>query len=140
MSRETIVGAVAFLVAAQAGLIVALLVSRARLRESEARNKAFLRALPDLLFVLTREGVYLDYSVKDETALLVQPSQFLGKNMRDTIPPALADMFAASYDRLFAGEELVVVEYEMPVPSGELRYFEARVVRCDRDKILSIVR
>ncbi len=140
MSRETIVGAVALLVVAQAGLIVALLVSRARLRESEARNTAFLRALPDLLFVLTRDGVYLDYSAKDDTALLFQPAQFLGKNMRDTLPPSLAQLFAASYERLFAGEELVVVEYDIPVPSGELRHFEARVVRCDRDKILSIVR
>src|SRR5262245_54247171 len=116
MSRETIVGAVAVLVVAQAGLIIALLVSRARLRESEARNKAFLRALPDLLFVLTRDGIYLDYSVKDETALLLSPAQFLGKNMRDTLPPPLADLFAASYERLFAGEELVIVEYEIPVP------------------------
>jgi C4-dicarboxylate-specific signal transduction histidine kinase len=72
--------------------------------------------------------------------LLLQPAQFLGKNMRDTLPPPLAKLFAESYERLFAGEELVVVEYEVPVPSGELRYFEARVVRCDRDKILSIVR
>lgn len=140
MSRETIASAVALIVAAQAALIVALLVNRARRRASEARNKALLRALPDLMFVLTREGVYLDYSVKDETALLVPPSQFLGKNMRDTIPPALADLFAASYARLFAGEELVIIEYEVPVPSGELRHFEARVVLCDRDKILSIVR
>jgi PAS domain S-box-containing protein len=140
MSRETIVGAVVVIVVAQAALIVALLVSRARLRESEARNNAFLRALPDLLFVLTRDGVYLDYSVKDETALLMSPGDFLGKHMRETLPPSLGDLFEASYKRLFAGEELVVVEYEVPVPSGELRHFEARIVRCDRDKILSIVR
>lgn len=140
MSRETIAGAVALLVAVQAALIVALLMSRARRRESEARNTAFLRALPDLLFVLTREGVYLDYSAKDETALIVPPSAFLGKKMRDTLPPALADMFEASYQRLDAGEELVIVEYEVPVSAGELRHFEARVVRCDTNKILSIIR
>ena len=87
MSREMIAGAVTLVVAAQAALIVALLVSRARRRESEARNNAFLRALPDLMFLLTREGVYLDYSAKDETALIVPPEQFLGKDMRDTIPP-----------------------------------------------------
>ena len=140
MSREMIAGAVTLVVAAQAALIVALLVSRARRRESEARNNAFLRALPDLMFLLTREGVYLDYSAKDETALIVPTAQFLGKNMRDTIPPDLARLFEAAYARLFAGEELVVVEYEVPVPSGERRHFEARVVRCDTDKILSIIR
>src|SRR5215470_14271016 len=72
MSRETVVGAVALLVAAQAGWIAALLVSRRRRRRTEARNSAILRALPDLMFVQTRDGVYVDYNAKDE-ALLVVP-------------------------------------------------------------------
>ncbi|MGH7619347.1 MAG: sensor histidine kinase [Gemmatimonadaceae bacterium] len=139
MSGEIIAGAVVLLLA-QAALIIALLVSRARRLESEARNSAFLRALPDLMFLLTREGVYIDYSAKDETALLVSPEQFIGKKMRDTLPPPLADMFDAAYARLFADEEPVVVEYDVPVPSGEMRSFEARIVRCETDKILSIVR
>src|SRR5262249_47861239 len=125
---------------AQAALIVALLVSRARRVTSEARNNALLRALPDLMFVLTREGVYVDYSAKDETALIVPPEQFLGRNMRESIPPALAAEFEASYVRVFAGEEPVVMEYAVPVGSGELRHFEARLVRCERNKILSIIR
>jgi PAS domain S-box-containing protein len=140
MSRETIVVAVALLVAAQAGWIVALLVSRARWRRTEARNNAFLRALPDLMFVLTRDGVYVDYSAKDESVLLFPPSQFLGRAMRDIMPPPLTAMFEEKFRRLFNGEEPVVAEYEVPLPSGEIGYFEARIVRCESDKILSIVR
>src|SRR5689334_19899440 len=79
MSRAMIVGAVALLVAAQAGWIVALLVSRARRRRTEARNNAILRALPDLMFVQTRDGVYVDYSAKDDALLFVPPSQFMGR-------------------------------------------------------------
>src|SRR5262249_37759223 len=44
------------------------------------------------------------------------------------------------FRRLFDGEEPVVVEYEVPLPSGETGVFEARCVRCESDKILSIVR
>ena len=140
MSRETIVVAVALIVAAQAGWIVALLVGRARGRQSEARNNAILRALPDLMFVMTRDGVYVDYNAKDESLLCVPPSTFLGRKMRDIFPPALSDVFEEKFERLFAGEEPVVVEYEIPLPSGEVGYFEARVVRCESDKMLSIVR
>jgi len=140
MSRETIVVAVALLVAAQAAWIVALLVSRARGRQSEARNSAILRALPDLMFVMTRDGVYVDYNAKDESLLFVPPSQFLGRSMREIFPPALSDLFEEKFKRLFAGEESVVVDYEIPLPSGEVGYFEARVVRCESDKMLSIVR
>ena len=140
MSRETIFVAVAIIVAAQAGWIVALLVGRARGRQSEARNNAILRALPDLMFVMTRDGVYVDYNAKDESLLFVPPSTFLGRKMRDIFPPALSDVFEEKFERLFAGEEPVVVEYEIPLPSGEVGYFEARVVRCESDKMLSIVR
>jgi len=140
MPRETLVVVVALVVAAQAGWIVALLVSRARGRHSEARNSAILRALPDLMFVMTRDGVYVDYNAKDESLLFVPPSQFLGRSMREIFPPALSEAFEEKFKRLFAGEEPVVVEYEIPLPSGEVGYFEARVVRCESDKMLSIVR
>ena len=140
MSRETIVVAVALVVAAQAGWIVALLVGRARGRQSEARNNAILRALPDLMFVMTRDGVYVDYNAKDESLLFVPPSQFLGRSMREILPPALSEVFEEKFRRLFAGEEPVVVEYEIPLPSGEVGCFEARVVRCESNKMLSIIR
>src|SRR5262249_4859035 len=44
------------------------------------------------------------------------------------------------FRRLFKGEEPVLVEYEVPLPSGEMGVFEARIVRCESNKILSIVR
>jgi PAS domain S-box-containing protein len=140
MARETLVVAIALVVAAQAGWIVALLVGRRRGRQSEARNNAILRALPDLMFVMTRDGVYVDYNAKDESLLFVPPSRFLGRTMREILPPALSDVFEEKFRRLFAGEEPVLVEYEIPLPSGEVRCFEARVVRCESDKILSIIR
>jgi two-component system sensor kinase FixL len=141
MSRDAIVGAVALLAAAQAALIIALLVSRARRRETVARNNAILRALPDLMFVQTRDGVYVDYSARDESVLIVPPTQFLGKSMRDVLPLPMAEMFEEKIRRLFSGaEQPVVAEYDVPFQSGEVRHFEARMVRLEADRILSIVR
>ena len=99
-------------------VITALLVSRARTREVQARNNALLRALPDLMFVQTRDGVYLDYSAREESVLVASPSFFIGKNMRDILPPHIADAFTIALERLFAGEEPVLVEYDIPVKSA----------------------
>mgnify|MGYP003578627600 CR=1 FL=1 len=44
-----------------------------KLRESEEKNRAILQALPDLMFVQSNDGVYLDYHAKDPNALLVEP-------------------------------------------------------------------
>lgn len=130
----------ALLVLAQASLIAALLASRSRRRATEARNNAILRAIPDLMFLQTKDGVYLDYSSRDPKLFLVPPSQFIGKNMRDVLPPYMQDLFLPAIRRLFDGEEPVVVEYDLSLPSGETRYWEARLVRCESDKFLSIAR
>lgn len=137
--RTYVLDAILILIA-QTGMIVLLLVNQSRRRSTEARHSAILRALPDLMFLQSRDGVFLDYSAKDPSILLVPPAQFIGKNMSDILPPPLAAMFVEKVACLFDGQEPMIFEYEVPVPAGEIRFFEARLVRCENDKFLSIVR
>jgi hypothetical protein len=57
--------------------------------------------------------------------------------MREILPPDLASRFEEAFAQ--ASDEPVLVEYGLPI-NGEVRHFEARLVRCGSDKILSIVR
>jgi len=109
------------------------------LYESNERNKAILRALPDLMFLQTREGVYLDYYAKDIRDLLVPPESFLGKNIQEVMPPDLAEKVQACIARLKDHEDTEILEYSLPFGSEE-RHFEARMVIAEGDKVLSIVR
>jgi C4-dicarboxylate-specific signal transduction histidine kinase len=131
---------------AQLGLIAGLLAQRRRrqlaeraLRRSEARSTAILRAMPDLMFVISRDGVYLDYHASNPSALLVPPDQFLGKRIQDIMPPDLARTFEPLLARTMTAEQPLSVDYTLPI-GGSDRYFEARLVRCDRDTLVSIVR
>ena len=69
------------------------------LRESEARNQDLLRAIPDLMFLQDKDGVYLDFHASDVSDLSVPPAQFLGKNMRDVLPGDLAERFATCFQQ-----------------------------------------
>jgi PAS domain S-box-containing protein len=109
------------------------------LRESGERNRAMLRALPDMIFLQSREGVYLDYHVKDHRELVMQPDQFLGRNMREVFPLEMALKFEKVFEQVLNSDEPVIIEYSIPL-DGENRYFEARTVSCNSDKILSVVR
>jgi PAS domain S-box-containing protein len=109
------------------------------LQHSEARNAAILRAMPDLMFVMSRDGVYLDYHAKDPRDLFVPPEQFIGKSMFDIMPPALSIRFAEAIARADASGEPVVVEYSLPMQQGE-RFFETRIVGSVNGQVLSIVR
>ena len=113
--------------------------SQEALRQSEERNRAILRAIPDWMFVLSNDGVYLDCHVKNPGALLVPPEVFLGKSMRDILPPSLAEVFERAFERARTTNEPERIEYSLDL-QHERRFYEACIVRCDSDKLLSIVR
>ena len=109
------------------------------LRTSEARNSAMLKAIPDLIFLLSRDGVYLDCHAKDPRLLLMPPEQFLGKNMRDVLPAELACRLADSFEETIRSGEPSMIEYSLPI-DGAIRDYEARNICCSSDTILTVVR
>lgn len=130
----------------EAAIIAALLVERRRrrravaaFRASEQRSTAILRAAPDMMFLLSADGVYLDYYAKDADQLLVPPNAFLGRNMRDVLPREVAEAFAGALRAALASGGPEVVEYELNL-SGRERSFEARIVAAGADTLLSVVR
>ncbi len=109
------------------------------LRHSEARVQAILRAIPDWMFLTTADGVFLDYHVKDASKLHAPPSAFLHRNVREVLPPVVSEPLVRAFARASASDEPEKVEYTLGSEDDE-RFYEACVVRCDGDKILSIVR
>ena len=107
------------------------------LAASEARNRALLNAIPDLMFLLSRDGTYLDYHAKSPDLLFLKPEQFLGKNVSDVMPPDLAAKFYKCFEQ--ASEKPALVEYHLPGSDGD-HFYEASVVTCEGDKFLATVR
>lgn len=132
------IGVIALLII-QAVMIAVLWLERTRRRESEARTLAILSAAPDLMFVQTRDGVFLDYYAPEHDRLLVAPEQFIGRNMRDVLPPALVERLVPLFERVGESDQPVIAEYSL-VFDGDERWYEARMVPCGDDKILSVVR
>ncbi len=109
------------------------------LRQSEARNLAILNAIPDWMFMTTAEGVFVDYHAKDVSQLYTPPSAFLGKNIKDVMPATVSGLLLEAAARVKTAEEPEVIEYALNKDGAE-RFYEARVVSCGGDNVLSIVR
>jgi len=60
------------------------------LRESEAKLKATLDSLPDLLFEVDRRGKIYDFRTPNASTLYVAPQNFLGKTVDQVVPPEAA--------------------------------------------------
>ena len=92
-----------------------------------------------MMFINDRNGVYLEYYAPDPSQLIAEPEQFMGRNFHDFFSDKLAEKFQSGMDDLFEGKIVHPIEYELII-SGELRYFEARLVSIDSYRILSIIR
>jgi PAS domain S-box-containing protein len=111
------------------------------LRETEARQRALLAAIPDLMFRLRRDGTYLEFA-GDLTRLATPAGDLVGANMHEILPAEIAGPLMACAERALDTGELQSVEYRLRTYGGELCDFEARLVpvQDSEDEVVTIVR
>ncbi len=109
------------------------------LRKSEARNHALLNAIPDVMYRISKDGVYLDYKADRKSVPLLSPDMLLGKSVAEVLPPGLAEEFIRSIERAMQTGETEVFEYHLTT-DDQPRDIETRVVTSGEDEVLAIVR
>ncbi len=109
------------------------------LSASESRTRAILKAFPDLIFVLSRDGVFIESHCGSYTDLLMPPEEFTGRAMEDVLPPEMARLFRSAFERAAETHDVVEVNYLLPV-KGDQRHFEARLVGRDDGAMVVVVR
>src|SRR5580765_8591522 len=108
------------------------------LRRSEARSRALLGVLPDVMIRTDREGRYLEVQ-GNRSGLVRPPEDLIGLTIRDTLPPELVERILDCIARTLDGGRLRTLEYELDV-DGERRRFEARMIPSGEDEVVSVVR
>jgi two-component system sensor kinase FixL len=114
-------------------------VAQAALEETEARTRALLKALPDPMFVLSPEGVYLDCHARDAQDPLLPSEQLFGRRLDEVLPSELTNRFLAAANHAAQTGDVAELEYAIEV-RGDPREYEARMVRRDDGAIVSLVR
>lgn len=109
------------------------------LEQTESRYKAFLDVMPDLMFMFSRDGKFIDYHSSNPDILIVPPEGFMNRHISEVLYKELATTSLQYLERLFKTGEIQIYEYETPTPSG-LGYFECRLVLCGSDKALALIR
>ncbi|MDZ8139095.1 MAG: PAS domain S-box protein [Nostoc sp. DedQUE04] len=109
-----------------------------KLLESEARYKAVLDAIPDLMFRISRDGEYLD--LKSEGAnITLSREEIVGKNLQELLPSDVAAISQVAIAKTLDSGILQTCEYQLPTSLGN-RDYEARLVVSGTDEVLAIVR
>ena len=108
-------------------------------KEAEARQRAIVKALPDWIFLLDENGVFVEFHARDQRHLLMPPERFIGLRLEDVLPPDLAARLSKGVEEALQFDRLVTLEYSLPIAEG-LRFYEVRAVRSDEDRVLALVR
>ncbi|MDF5707622.1 MAG: PAS domain S-box protein [Nostoc sp. S4] len=113
-------------------------LAQEKLQESEARYKAILSAIPDLMFRISRDGEYLDLKSEGANVTLAR-EEIVGKNLQELLPSDVAAISQEAIAKTLDTGTLQTCEYQLPTPLG-VRDYEARLVVSGEDEILAIVR
>jgi len=109
------------------------------LRESEQRNAAILAAIPDLLFILSRNGKYLDIQASGEAAKTIPAGFAIGSTLADAgFEPSTIGLITTAIGRALDSGKLETIGYDLVTPLGQ-KSFEARLIRLDSDRVLGVV-
>jgi PAS domain S-box-containing protein len=109
------------------------------LRQSEARHRALLAAIPDLIFVIDAGGFLRDYQAAADAKLYAPPGEFIGRHLRVVLPEPVADLAAGKIASIVATGKPAVFEYGLEMPEGP-RTYEARLSAYGHDAFLALVR
>jgi PAS domain S-box-containing protein len=108
--------------------------------DANTQLRAMLQAFPDLLFTLDDDGVLLDYKGNEHVSTLFASAEALiGQKLEDVLPHDLAELLRQGLGQLKAGGEPVSFEYSAK-QGGNVRWFEARLVRPEPGQIVVVVR
>ncbi|WP_046004978.1 EAL domain-containing protein [Pseudoalteromonas rubra] len=113
--------------------------------ETEARRKTAIlegifSALPDLFFIIDKEGTILEYHCGQTDDLYVPEAQFLGRKIEEFLPAPTSRHFTRAIQSLEKPGQLTQLEYSLPFENGK-RHFEARLSALpDSDALVIAVR
>lgn len=109
------------------------------LKKSEAKNRALLDAIPDAIFLLDKEGNFLDYRAPNSSILYAPAELFMGKNIHSIMPQDLVELTMNNLGLARQSGKMQVFEYQLPT-NGEIKHFEARINLCEGGDFLALVR
>lgn len=107
-------------------------------RDDAAELEALFRAMPDLLFVVDPNGVFVRCRAGRTEDLYLAPEDFIGKRVAEVLPAPIAQLLDDACARVSGGEPMVRFEYELMMASR--KHFEARVVPVDGGNFIVVTR
>ena len=104
-----------------------------------ATLNAILRAMPDMMFRVKKDGTIYNYKLSTDSCIYESPENELNISLADVLPENVAHMELKTIEKALRTKETQTMQYTMPV-KGNIRDFEVRFVVIGDDEVLAVVK
>ncbi len=109
------------------------------LRSSVATNRALLDAIPDSIFRIGKDGIFVNFKAAKENNLPMPASEFIGKHLYEVLPTEVAQPVMNCVEKALSTGEVQIFESQLLVNNNLLDY-EFRIAVSAEDEVVAIVR
>jgi PAS domain S-box-containing protein len=110
-----------------------------QLEISEQKNKSLIEAIPDLIFVIDKDGNYRDFHADNQKIYKVSNDKIVGKNLTDFFAGQSLEDFRNAANLAIKTQKLQTIEYQLESSIG-WRWFEARLTALNNNAVFCLVR
>ncbi|MDP2363576.1 MAG: PAS domain S-box protein, partial [Ignavibacteria bacterium] len=103
------------------------------------RDYAIIKALPDILFILSEDGKFTDFKSGSNAEFPISPSYIIGKKIWDIFPHSIAEQLQDSIKDAYLTGQLKTYNFKMQNQDVD-KHYEARIVKSHKNEVLMLLR
>jgi len=110
------------------------------LEENKKRYQVLLEAIPDLFFIIDKDGVYVDFVFKASEALKIKPDDIIGNSIFEVgFSEKMSAKIYQCIQQCIEFDSIETIEYALEV-EGSSAMFEMRIARLNDHSVVSLAR
>jgi len=110
------------------------------LKESRKRYKVLLEAIPDLFFIIDKDGIYVDFVIKDSELIQINPDDIIGNSIYEVgFSEKMSRKIYQYIQDAIRFDSIETIEYALEVEKGTAM-FEMRIAKLDDNSVITIAR
>jgi len=112
----------------------------AELEANKRRYKVLLEAIPDIFFVIDKDGVYEDFVIKESDLFKIEDANIIGSSIFEAgFPDNMANKIYTCIQTCIKTNSIETIEYSLNTLNGTF-LFEMRLAKLSSNSVISVAR
>ena len=121
--------------------ITSIKASLRELSNSKHRYKLLLETIPDIFFVIDKDGTYIDYVPKSDNGIDMQAGEIIGSSISEVgFSARMVTQVSKSIKTVITNNTIETIEYVLEVKGKGSCFFEMRMVKLNNHSVMAISR